>query len=413
MKILWITNNVMPRFAEKYGLQTSASGSWLIDWADKLSDEPCIDLAIAFIGGKTFIKDKIENITYYCLPGNGKSMLFYSHKNENIWKQISADFHPDIVHLHGTEYTHGLAFLRSNPDVKAVVSVQGVISRIADVYFDGLPRFFTLRYFTFGEFFHLNSAFMRKLLYRKNSRYEQEIFNRCNYANVVNEWDRSLALLKNPDIRCFGIDYNLRDSFYSSPKWSIDKAHRHRIFTTPGGDTIKGLHILLKAIPIIKKVYNDVVVVVPGNDFYNCPSSGYEKYLRQLVNSLGIRENVKTVGRLDEQQMRDMMLQSNLVVIPSAIEGTSLILREAMYIGVPCITTFRGGMADFVEDKRNGFLYDFPEYQYLAARAIEVFADDQTALKFSENSIEKAEQAHDRAENIKKIVKMYNQIMED
>lgn len=411
MRVLWIVNNILPELAEATGLAGSVSGSWLIDLSQSLSKSDGIDLAIAAIGGNEFKKVVIGNITYYLLPGTGKNMLFYTKKYEKIWKEIKEDFNVDIVHLHGTEYSHGLSFLRANPEIPAVVSVQGIISRIKDVYFDGLPKGFALKYRTLRENLRFNGSFETYLLYNRNSKYEQEIFSKVKYANTVTSWDTALAKEYNQQITCFPIEYNLRDSFYSSAKWDISSINRYQIFTNTASDGIKGAHILLKAVAILKRHYPDVSVVIPsdGDGHGNIQiKNGYTKYIHKLIRELKLSDNIKFVGRLSETEMLENMKKSNVVVVPSAIEGASLVLREAMYLGVPCVTSFRGGMADFIKDKESGFLYDFCEYPYLASRLDRLFSDDALAEKFSINAIAQAEAAHNREKNVNDIINMYN-----
>lgn len=413
MKILWIVNNIMPELAKETGLATSASGSWLIDLSNQLKKEAEIELAIAAVGGNSYQKLHIDNITYYLLPGTGRNMLFYTKSYEKLWKKINDDFKPDIVHLYGTEYGHGLSFLRANPDVKAVVSVQGIISRIKDVIFDGLPKFFDLRYATLKEYINLNGLYLRYLLYKMNSKREKEIFSRVKYASVVNSWDYAVSRSFNPDLKLFRIEYNLRESFYSAEKWDIEKIDNNQIFSAPGGDPIKGLHVLLRALAILKRKHKSIKLIVPGinsNESGIIADSGYKKYVKKLIKRFDLKENVLFVGRLSEEEMVDYMKSSRMVVIPSAIEGTSLVLREAMYLGVPCISSFRGGMADFIDDKTNGFLYDFSEYAYLALRMESLLEDDELAKKFSENGRSKALTTHDRINNVKANLDMYAQI---
>lgn len=413
MNILWIVNNIVPELSEYSGLPSSASGSWLVDLSQKLSEKNNINLAIAAVGGNEYKKIQIKNITYYVLPGTGKNMLFYTKKYETIWKKINNDFKPDIVHLHGTEYSHGLSFLRANPDVKSVVSIQGIISKIKDCYFDGLPKFYNLRYTTLKEIIKLNNSFFKSLLFNNNSKYEKEIISRVNYANVVNTWDESITSEYNENIKCFRLEYNLRDEFYSSDKWNITKINRHQIFTNPGGTPIKGLHMLCKALYIVKKKYPDVSLIVPGmgsDDGKLRVNSGYSKYIKMLLTKYNLENNICFTGRLSGEQMRQNMLSSHISVVPSAIEGTSLVLRENMFLGVPVIASFRGGMADFIKDKESGFLYDFKEYSYLAHRIIEIFENDELAVKFSKNAIEQSEIAHDRVKNVDDCINMYKYI---
>lgn len=413
MKILWIVNMVMPELAEHLKIQTSASGTWMIDISRMLAEQADIDLAIACVHGNTLKKEELNGITYYTLPGNGKNMLFYTRKYESMWKQINAEFAPDIVHLHGTEYSHGLSFLRACPDVRAVVSIQGILNRIKDVDFGEIP----IRHFIFGRTLnqttHMNGEVALHCIHKKNAEYEKEILRRVKYINAVNTWDSSLCLAINPNLSVFKIEYNLREEMYSSPKWNIEKAERHTIFTNPGGTPLKGLHKLIEAIALLKPKYPDIKLKVPGmgNDGKLIINSAYARYISKLINKYNLESNIEFLGRQSGTQMCENILSSRVTVIPSAIEGTSLILREAMFLGSPVIASFRGGMADFVSDKVDGFLYDYQEFPYLADRIEQIFESDELCLRFSENAIKKAAYAHDRNRNTAGYLRMYQDIV--
>lgn len=409
MRVLWITNMLMPDAAQHMGVQTSSSGTWMIDISRMLAEQDDIQLAIACVYGKENKVFQLNGITYYLLPGTGRNMLFYTKKYEKIWKNINAEFRPDIVHLHGTEYSHGLAFLRACPNVKAVVSIQGILNRIKDVDFGGLTfkdLFFNR---TLKQFLKMNGEIEMHSLHKKNAKHETEILQRVSYINGVNTWDISLCKSINPKLKAFKLEYNLRCELYGSPKWSIDKMDRHTIFTNPGGTPLKGVHQLFKAVALLKNKYPDIKVKVPGmgKDGKLQITSAYTKYLSKLLKKLKLENNVVFMDRQSAQQMCDNMLSANVTVIPSAIEGTSLILRESMFLGCPCIASFRGGMADYISDKQDGFLYDYQEYPYLAARLDELFSNDELAKSFSDRAIEKASNSHNREKNIKEYIEMY------
>ena len=414
MKILWIVNMVMPELAEHLKIQTSASGTWMIDISRMLAEQADIDLAIACVHGNTLKKEKLNGITYYTLPGSGKNMLFYTRKYENMWKEINAEFAPDIVHLHGTEYSHGLSFLRACPDVRAVVSIQGILNRIKDVDFGEIP----IRHFIFGrtlnQNMHMNGEIELHRIHKKNAEYEKEILRRVKYINAVNTWDSSLCLAINPNLSVFKIEYNLREEIYSSPKWNIEKAERHTIFTNPGGTPLKGLHNLIEAIALLRPKYPDIKLKVPGmgNDGKLDIKSAYARYISKLISKHGLEGNIEFLGRQSGSRMCENMLSSRVTVIPSAIEGTSLILREAMFLGSPVIASFRGGMADFVSDKVDGFLYDYQEFPYLAERIEQIFESDELCLRFSENAMKKAADAHNRDKNTADYLHMYEDIVQ-
>lgn len=415
LKILWITNMLLPKPAKALQATTSPSGTWMFDISERLSTEKDVQLAVACVYGKEFKKIEIDNVTYYMLPGTGKNMLFYTKRFEKLWKQINAEFQPDIVHLHGTEYSHGLAFLRACPDVTAVVTIQGIINRIKDADFGELPArvFFWNR--TLREWLHMNGALELHSIHKKNAKYEREIFSRVKYVNGINAWDISICKMLNPNAKIFQIQYNLRDEIYQSNKWSVANIKRHTIFTNPGGIPLKGLHQLFKAVALLKDKYPDIRVNVPGmgKDGKLTVTDSYSKYLGKLIKKLGIENNVVFLGRQTADEICTQILSANVTVIPSTMENVSTMLREAMYLGCPCIASFRGGMADFVSDKVDGFLYDYPEYAYLANRIDELFSNDELCQTFSQNAIRKAEKAHDRTKNVQAYLDMYYEIYKD
>lgn len=414
MKILWIVNMVLPRLANHLGISGGLSGTWMYDASERLAKEEDVELAIACVHGAEYKKIKLDDTIFYCLPGTGRDMMFYNKKFEGIWKNIYDDFKPDIVHLHGTEYTHGLAFMRACPNAKTVISLQGVINRIKDVDLTDLNFWQCLRYRTKREWLRFNGMWEMHLWHKQTAKTEREMLSKTDDIVCVDSWHRAQAKRLNPNANVHIIDYNLRKSFYDSEKWNIDKINRHQISTNPGGTPLKGLANLCRAIALVKDTYPDVKVLVPGMTERNgelAPTSGYAKYLRNLIRKLGVKENIKFLGKQTEEEMLNNMITSHVQVVPSAIEGPSLVLREGMHLGVPTIASFRGGMADFVDDKVNGFLYDYNEVSYLAMRITDIFSDDELAKRLSKNAIEKTAIAHDREKNLKSYKDTYYKVL--
>ena len=413
MRILWIVNIVMPELAEQLGIPIAASGSWLIDIADGISTGDN-QIAIACVYGNKYEKKEHNNKTYYLLPGNGKNLLFYTKKYEKIWKKIVEDFRPDVIHIHGTEYSQGLACMRAVNNVPYIISIQGMLNRIKDVDLGEIP----LHHFIFGrsisQWMHLNGEIEMHLLNKKNAKYEKEMFERASAINGVSTWDTSIARSFNQSLKVYKLDYNLRDSYYHSRKWSIEGAKNYSIFTNPGSMPLKGLHILIKAAALLVEKYPQLEIRVPGmaGENGNVKVTGaYSNYLHKLIKELNMENHIVFLGKQSEQQMVENTLAARVTVIPSAIEGASLILHEAMFLGAPCIATFRGGMADFVSDKVDGFLYDFSEFTYLSERLEQVFLGDDLCEFLSKNAIKKASIAHERKRNVDSYIDMYKEII--
>lgn len=414
MKILWIVNMALPRLAKHLGVASGSSGTWMYEASERLAKESDVELAIACVRGTEYKKIQLDDTTFYCLPGKGRDMMFYNKKFEGLWKEIYNDFKPDIVHLHGTEYTHGLAFMRACPEAKTVISLQGIINRIKDVDLTELNFFQCLKYRTLREWLRFNGMWEMHLWHKKTAKTEKEMLSKTNDIVCVDSWHRAQAKRLNPNANIYIVDYNLRQSFYDSEKWDISKINRHQISTNPGGTPLKGLANLCRAIALVKRTYPDVKVLVPGMTERNgelAPTTGYAKYLRKVIRELGLKDNIKFLGNQTETEMLNNMITSHVQVVPSAIEGPSLVLREGMHLGVPTIASFRGGMADFIDDKVNGFLYDYNEISYLAMRITDIFENDDLAVSLSKNAIAKATIAHDREKNHKAIKDMYYKVL--
>lgn len=417
MKILWIVNMLLPELASHLGLTTSPSGTWMIDLSNKIAESYDVELAVACVQGNEFKKIELNNKIYYIIPGGGKQLLFYNNKSLEYWKKIEEDFSPDIVHIHGTEYSHSLPYMNEFPDKKYLVTIQGIISKIAEKNDGELSFWQKVKYRTKSDNLHMNGMFEKKLLMKKNSRFEKEIISRCGYATGRTDWDKFWMESVNKNIKYFRCNYNLRDEFYSSEKWSIDKIKRHTIYASNSPQTpFKGGHIALKALAIVKEKYPDVkmrVLSPKDKDGNIVVKTGYSKYCNRLIEKLGLKDNLEFLPRLDANGVINVMRTSHLCVIPSSMENASATLREAMHIGTPSLASYRGGMTHLLKDGISGFFFDFNEVEYLAGRIIELFENDDLAVKFSENSIKDAEIMHDRVKNIQDMIDVYKTILSE
>ena len=417
MRVLWIVNMLLPEIAHKLGRKTGTSGTWLIDLAKGLSKNPEIELAIACVNGESFVDTWVEKIRYFCIPGNGKTMLFYHPKLVQYWEKIEEKFRPDIVHFHGTEYTHGISYLRRFRNIKKILTIQGIIEKTSQNHWGGLPLQVLLKYRTIQECIHLNGMIERKIIARRNVKYEREYIESINVATGRTDWDKFYMQSINPSLKYYRCNYNLRNEFYSAPKWEIKNCRRHVVYASTSTQVpMKGGHMVLPAIKIIKERYPDVKFIFLASKVKErtlIPTSGYTKYIADEIKRLGIEKNVEFVGSQNADGVIKLMLQSNIAVIPSAMENASATLREAMHLGLPSIAAFRGGMTELINDGKNGFLYDYTESEFLAGRIMEVFEDDVLAEKISFNAIKTAEKWHNRERNINDMLQVYQEILED
>lgn len=416
MNVLWIVNMVFPVVAKEIGISTSSSGTWLLDLADRVSASGEVKLNIMTYYNGPFRDLEIDGIRYILFPGGGKRLLLDNKKTIDDCKKAVELCNPDLIHIHGTEYAPGLAMLKACPDVPALLTIQGILCRIAEEYFGGLSIGTLLKMTSLKNFLKMKTPFTSKLLYIRNAKREADVLGRVKYVTGRTDWDKSTMLAINPDLKYFRCNYNLPDAFYKSEKWSVEKMERHTVVTGAALYSLKGLHILIKALAIVKKKYPDVRLYIPGGKAASgrmTHPSDYIKYIEDMIKKYNLEENVIFTGTLSSKEVASLLAKSNVCVVPSAIEGASATLREASMIGTPSICSYRGGMTDLITDKVNGFTYDFPEYPQLALRIMELFEDDELCKIFSERSIENSNIRHDRERNPRETIAVYKEVLKN
>ena len=130
MKILWLCNIVVPQILKKLGdAGTSMGGSWLVETLEKLSNDDSVEIAYCapYKSNKNITRVKYRNTIFYGFNKKKWSSHIYDKTLESTFKKILGKFHPDIVHIFGTEFPHALAMVKSfNCPSRTVIHIQGL-----------------------------------------------------------------------------------------------------------------------------------------------------------------------------------------------------------------------------------------------------------------------------------------------
>ena len=78
--------------------------------------------------------------------------------------------------------------------------------------------------------------------------------------------------------------------------------------------------------------------------------------LEAAIAQHGLADQVTLTGWVDGQRVRDEILASRALVMPSCMEGLPVALLEAMTLQRPVITTYVGGIPELVRPGREGWL---------------------------------------------------------
>ena len=417
MKILWITNILFPDISERLGLQPPVTGGWMKSLAQALLNlNKGVELAVATLYGNEYRKDAINGVTYYCLPFSIYKQKKYNPQLEQYWEVISDDFRPDIVHIHGTEYPHGLAYLRAIGPENVVVSIQGLVGAYARYSLGQIPEkelrsSRTLYDYLKGHLLRLPENMERTGIL------ENEYLKLSNHVIGRTDWDRDHVWAVNPNIVYHFCNETLRTPFYSN-EWRLDGCERHSIFLSQAQKPIKGIHKVVEALPYIIRHYPDVKVYVSGPQFLRKTTlkekfkfDTYANYVCQMMERLGVEDRFIFTGLIDENQIVERYVKSHVFVCPSSIENSPNSLGEAQLVGTPVVASYVGGVPNMVENGKTGLLYRFEEHEMLAKCVCSIFEDDEMAAQISENERQTARVRHDRQINAMRTYEIYNEIV--
>lgn len=374
MNILWITNIMLPPVCKELKISIPPIGGWMYSMLKSQLHSPNdYQIAIATVWEGDFRHIIIDGITYYLLPLNGKSKIKYNRELENYWKRIKDSFNPDIIHIHGSEFPHGLSYVNACGAKSVVVSVQGIISSIVEYYTSGINDSEIRRCLTLRDVLK-GGILSEKTKFAKRGKLEIELLSKVNHIIGRTEWDKAHIWAINPQAKYYHVGENLRDSFYKY-KWKYENCEPYTIFVSQASYPIKGLHKLLKALPLVIKRYPRTKLYVAGNDIINRPwykINSYGNYLKRIIKESKLEDRVCFTGSLNEQQMCQQYLKSNLFICCSSIENSPNSLGEAQLLGMPHLATYVGGIPEIVENNPE-VLYRFEEIEMLAHKICNIF----------------------------------------
>lgn len=148
----------------------------------------------------------------------------------------------------------------------------------------------------------------------------------------------------------------------------------------------KGVEYLLKAMPLIIKKIPMVHLDIVGD--------GDEKYkLEILSKELKLEKNVTFIGSVSYNKVEEYYKKANIIIVSSILpDAFALIGPEAMSAGRPVIASNVGGIPEWLDDGKTGFLVDPGNSEQIAGKVIKLFSDRKLLEQMGKNARKRAEQ---------------------
>lgn len=129
----------------------------------------------------------------------------------------------------------------------------------------------------------------------------------------------------------------------------------------------KGHLLLLEASARLKKEGMDFQLVLVGD-------GPMRRQIETRIHELNLEDRVRLTGWVSEKKVREAIVGSRALLLPSFAEGLPVVLMEALALGRPVVATYVAGIPELVESGANGWL--------VPAGSVDAFAEAmRTALR--------------------------------
>lgn len=161
---------------------------------------------------------------------------------------------------------------------------------------------------------------------------------------------------------------------------------------------------LVHAVPIVKRAIPNVTIVIAGD-------GSERKNLERLIETLGIRDSVRFVGRVEEDEMVMWLRVADVYVSTSLADaGLAASTAEAMACGLPVVITDNADNRKWVEDGVGGFLVPNGAFEIIADRVICLLRDKEMRLEFGRRNRQVIEERNNYVTEMNKMEDIYEEL---
>lgn len=165
-------------------------------------------------------------------------------------------------------------------------------------------------------------------------------------------------------------------------------------------EIVKNVETLIKSFGGLEKGSAHLTIVGDGREKEN---------LEKLVSELSLNEFVEFTGFSNHPHT--YLANADVFVLPSFSEGFGIAAVEAMLIKVPVLCSKVGGIPEFVEDGKTGWLFDPKNGQELKRKLNDIQSLNKDELrKIGEKGFQFVNERFTKQKYVENLEKLYNEI---
>jgi glycosyltransferase involved in cell wall biosynthesis len=144
----------------------------------------------------------------------------------------------------------------------------------------------------------------------------------------------------------------------------------------------KGLDQLVRAMESFKGCNVRLLILGSG------PQS---EALKEDAKARGLQDQVRLMGRVDEDEKIGLLRMSDLYVSTSQHEGFGLVFLEGMATGLPVVCYDNGGQTDFLKDGVTGHVVPLNDLEAFQARCSQLIDDPNRCRQMGDENLKQVE----------------------
>lgn len=239
-------------------------------------------------------------------------------------------------------------------------------------------------------------------------RYMSFYYNRCDavispsqaLVKELKEYNlkKTVYVISNPvDLALFSTD---KPKEFLKKKFNLTKPtimHWGRL------SYVKGIDILMKAFAQVtgEGIAAHLIITGDGPD---------KEKLEMLAKKLNIEKDVEFTGVLLGRELAERVAASDFFASASATETQGLVFLEAMALGLPVIGVNAGGVPEYVDNEKNGFIVE-PGNIKAIAEAIKKLIDNPELRESMGKNARESVKKYDAGIIVEKIEEIYKELI--
>ncbi|HWZ99395.1 MAG TPA: glycosyltransferase family 4 protein [Candidatus Dormibacteraeota bacterium] len=162
----------------------------------------------------------------------------------------------------------------------------------------------------------------------------------------------------------------------------------------------KGQHHLIGALAILRKQFPHARLLLAGDG--KCRGE-----LQELTREFGQTDAVIFAGFLKD--VKPVYAALDAFVFPSEFEGLGTALQSAMALGLPCVSTTRGGLSEVVENERTVLVAE-PNAKDFAVAMMRLIADEPLREKLGQTARTEIQKRFSDVRMVKRTIEVYQEV---